>query len=685
MKRTLVTAALALVLPTTAQALDDCNRDRCVPLVFPRMTEVSATIRAGGLEVAPPAAFARASTPESFTGLIVQGASDCPGAARSLDGFWAVTQPFTAQAMGDLRRICRYAWTPIVPGTAPDPRLLPNLPAGGAQVMRLESDVAVTSPQGSSVEAPLDAWSYLAENYGEQLDLHEVIGDGPAEPVRVAVVDSAPFRDLMAVPNVSRSRHNEGVGSVIRALGCGGMNGFMPDPNDPLSCPAPLVEVVDYLALPRMFRGGEVISDTVLGGYFGTQTDVAEAVGRAVQEWLEPTDGVVRPGLVINLSVGWDAAWSALRPASQRVAARTAFEAIRFAGCQGALVVAAAGNHGGTGHTGPLFPAAWEKLARTCPVDAPAPPLVGTYDPMVHAVGAVNGADKPLSISRTSGIPRLVAPAAHVAVRNVAVSKCADGLCWNLPAAEAGTEVLSGTSVAAAAVSGMAGFVWALRPDLQAAQVMEILYRTGADLGTPAKFGLGALQNMHRLDACTAVQTACLSGEGLCATLDIAECYLVRPLGEIVVPDVDYLVSILYPEAAQLPDPVATKVCSAANPCIAPASLPADFTVEPFAHPQPGATNCPLCTLRRGVDGVWRATGKLVNLGITEALTGGYYEITLSTGALKRFPVSAQVLTFQTFNQVLSLGATSVPVKGRIVLQGKTAQYVSKDELIISY
>lgn len=688
MKHSLAVALVALVLPASALALDDCNVDRCAPVVFPRLAEISATVRAGGLEAAPPAAYARASTPDRFTGLIVQGASDCPAAARSPDGAWTVTQPFTTPAMGELRRLCRYAWVPVEPGTPPDLRLLPDLRAGGAQVMRLESDVAVTSPQGSSIEAPLDAWSYLAENYGEQLDLHEVSGDGPLERVRVAVVDSAPYRDLLSLPNISRSRHNEGVGSVIRALGCGGSNGLMPDPADPLSCPAHLVDVVDYLALPRIWRGQTVVSDTALGGYFGTQTDVAEAVGQAVKDWLEPVDGVVRPGLVINLSIGWDAAYSPLRPASQRVAARTAFEAIRVAGCQGALVVASAGNHGGTGHTGPLYPAAWEKLARTCPANAPSPPLAGTYDPMVHAVGAVNGADETLAVSRPAGIPRLVAPAAHVAVRNVAVAQCAGGdagFCWTSPAPDAGTEVLSGTSVAAAAVSGMAGFIWALRPELQAAEVMEIVYRSGADLGRPAKFGLGVVQNQRRLDACAAVQTACSTHDGLCATLNIAPCWTSRPYGEIIVPDVDYLVSTVYPDAADLPDPAPTKVCSAANPCIAPASLPPDFTVEPFAHPQPGATNCPLCTLRRGIDGVWRAAGKLVNQGITEQVTSGYFELTLSNGSVKRFPVSAQVLSFQTFNQVLSLSATSVPVKGRIVVESTISKYVSKDELIVSY
>jgi hypothetical protein len=144
------------------------------------------------------------------------------------------------------------------------------------------------------------------------------------------------------------------------------------------------------------------------------------------------------------------------------------------------------------------------------------------------------------------------------------------------------------------------------------------------------------------------------------------------------------MVSVLYPEAAGLPDPAATKVCSAANPCTAPANLPADFTVEPFAHPQPGATNCPLCTLRRGVDGVWRATGRLVKEGITESLTGGWYELTMNNGTLKRYPVSAQVLSFQTFNQVLAIGTTLFPVKGRIVVESKVSQYVSKDELIIS-
>ena len=97
MKSTLLFTALAAMFPATALALDECNVDRCAPLVFGRLADVSATLRGGGLELSPPAAYARASTPEHFTGLIVQGTSDCPAAARDLDGTWVVTQPFTSQ------------------------------------------------------------------------------------------------------------------------------------------------------------------------------------------------------------------------------------------------------------------------------------------------------------------------------------------------------------------------------------------------------------------------------------------------------------------------------------------------------------------------------------------------------------------------------------------------------------
>lgn len=680
------TLAVVLTAPHAAHALQDCNVDRCFEVVFPRQAELSATLRGGGREAAPPAAYARASTPARWLGLIVQGTSNCPNAGRGPTGFWSVAQPFTSPAMGDLRRLCVYDWQPFEPDAAPEPLLLPDLRAGGPQVVRVEPDVAVTSPQGSSVEAPIDAWSYMAETFGEQVDLHEVVGSVGPDRVRVAVIDSAPYRDLLSLPNQSRSGHNEGVGSLIRGLGCGGANALLPSVEDPVACPADFVEVVDYLGLPRLYRGNSIVSDEVEGGYFGTQSDVALAVGRAVQDWLEPVDDFVRPGLVVNLSLGWDAAYSPLRPNAQRVAARVAFEAIRHAACQGALVVASAGNHGGTGHTGPLFPAAWERLPRTCPAGAPAPPVAGTYDPLVHAVGAVDGSDRTLAVSRSAGIPRLVAPAAHVAVRNVSVTQCAGdfGFCWTSPTGTEGTEVLTGTSVAAGAVSGMAAFVWALRPDLRPAEVMAILYDTGADLGVPAKFGLGALQNLRRLDACRAVSAACATGAGNCPAADIAACTLERAAGQGIDLDADYMVSVLYPEAAGLPDPAATKVCSAANPCTAPANLPADFTVEPFAHPQPGATNCPLCTLRRGVDGVWRATGRLVKEGITESLTGGWYELTMNNGTVKRYPVSAQVLSFQTFNQVLAIGTTLFPVKGRIVVESQVSQYVSKDELIIS-
>lgn len=62
---------------------------------------------------------------------------------------------------------------------------------------------------------------------------------------------------------------------------------------------------------------------------------------------------------------------------------------------------------------------------------------------------------------------------------------------------------LSGTSMAAAYVSGTAALVWSARPDLSPGQVRELLQRTARELGTPGRddrFGWGLVQAREALE-----------------------------------------------------------------------------------------------------------------------------------------------------------------------------------------
>jgi hypothetical protein len=89
----------------------------------------------------------------------------------------------------------------------------------------------------------------------------------------------------------------------------------------------------------------------------------------------------------------------------------------------------------------------------------------------VYAVGAVDYHDDPLPTTRPQSLPRLVAHGLSVVNRD--------------PLRAPGHSlILTGTSMAAAEVSGIAGAVWGYIPELTPHQLMEAIYSTGVSLGT---------------------------------------------------------------------------------------------------------------------------------------------------------------------------------------------------------
>ena len=166
----------------------------------------------------------------------------------------------------------------------------------------------------------------------------------------------------------------------------------------------------------------------------------------------------------MNLSLGWDPALGGLETPDSDIpapalAVRTALE---HAVCEGALVIAAAGNRSGgpTEETGPLLPAAWEERAGPTRARCEALgvttrdqnfPLPGqlAYRPLVFAAGGVRADDSPLFNSREGSEPRLVAFGDHV---KVPAPGAQEGPLW--------TGLLTGTSVSAAVVSASVAAAW---------------------------------------------------------------------------------------------------------------------------------------------------------------------------------------------------------------------------------
>jgi subtilisin family serine protease len=122
-------------------------------------------------------------------------------------------------------------------------------------------------------------------------------------------------------------------------------------------------------------------------------------------------------------------------------------DAIDDAVGRGALVVVAAGNSGARGNR-PEFPGAYQH---------------------VLAVSATNDAGVPLASSTQGPQVALAAPG--------------ENILSTLPGGAYGR--LSGSSMAAAVVSGVAARVWAARPDLDRSQIEALLVASAHDVGAP--------------------------------------------------------------------------------------------------------------------------------------------------------------------------------------------------------
>lgn len=491
--------------------------------------------------LAPP--FADACPDRQWIGYRLE-AGMCPE-ATSAEGTWEVEEPYAQSGDARLRRLCRYTWSGA---GAPDVAVLPD-----QRSIRMERDCEVVA--GHAVPQPVADTLFGA--WSDQVELPDwSSAEAFATPrVRVAVIDAGEGGESPTGAGPEVMSHATMVSSVVRAITC-------PERGGSALCAA---GVPNYRAMPYIAPGVE----GELGGYFGTQEGFASAVVDAVDTWRQEPAATRPARLVLNLSLGWDGAFDVTNV--QRIPGAAALWAVQYAACEGALMIAAAGNRAAGSDAGPLFPAAWEQLPRAC--GGPA----GVYSPLVHAVGAVDGRDAPLALTRAGGTPRLVAPAAVVVVPKDTA----------LPDDEPSV-VLSGTSVAAASASGAAALVWSLRPGLAPDTVMDVLYRAGQPLGVPAQFGLnGQLAQRRRLSVARAFTRACPVGVavGACPAAQ-SRPILPAPRAAGVDAQADFanIVETL------LANPVDAE--EDLNP-VEPDLLSHLFA--PYVIPQPGEPNCPIC------------------------------------------------------------------------------------------
>lgn len=320
-------------------------------------------------------------------------------------------------------------------------------------------------PQAYSVPTlPESVWRPLAKTFEQQAvglpkDRQKaLLGKyfAPDRPgIRVAVVDWIPKSENLQ----SRYVHSESVVSVIRSVACVGGEGssceqrvfLQPRPSD--------ATVERFGGKPGEVRGG---------------LSVAELTA-AIHETLEAHAAAnTRDRLIINVSVGLDP----IKLIPHKINLDPLVTVLKRASCAGALVIVPAGNS--TGTDGPLIPASFEAMPSVAPTDCAAmgyqksvvktdsKNAAAAYAPLVHAVGALDPLDRRLFTVRRWGQPRLAAFGLSVSVP--------------VPGPTPYSFPLSGTSMSAAIVAGVAASVWNVRPELDVHEVMGHVYAGGVTL-----------------------------------------------------------------------------------------------------------------------------------------------------------------------------------------------------------
>lgn len=535
----------------------------------------------------------------------IRSSPRCPVPESSQQAGRWVSVPLTGTTKAPgLARFCGYDWVPSDPQrpTPPNPEGLPRDGAIPASVW-LAPDCHVVAPLApySFSDLPQVAGP-LRDATLKALGALAALPVGPVapSPVRVAVVDSAVERSSVGgSAGWGRLAHGRVMGRLIRELSCP-----TDTPSPAAATSACIGAVTSHLALPHLTP---TVVDEKRGGFFGTQSQLGQAILRAVESW-RASDAPERR-LVVNLSVGWEAkkeersrAGAAKWPQAgshEPGPVQLVRAAITHAVCRGALVVAAAGNRtaGPSPGEGPMVPAAWESTP------APSPDECARFEgehveeqgsgkepyrPLVYAVAAVDGADRFLSSTRPLSRPGLAGYGHHVSVSDGALA----------------TEVLSGTSLSAAAFSGIAATVWGYRPSLTAHEVAQLIYDAAPSLspspdGTPAEaelcLGSCAGRDIRRVSLCSALAKACASKAEACP--EEVKCESVAPYaGSNVAWDpVDWDAALSSVDGP--PPPLPAPLPCLGGACFTAADAVPTKAAVPWVDPQPGWSGCDVCAL----------------------------------------------------------------------------------------
>jgi hypothetical protein len=374
-------------------------------------------------------------------------------------GMW-VTQPVVTLSKEQRSDwVCSYTWTS--PNTPPDLPALRRL--AGAIV---EPDPPIVLPNADPERdlkwfGPLNELARARLAIPDQRPLHE-----QPNVVRVVVLDTA-----ASTPNglVDPVGHGRAVGRLIEELACGDLK-------------ACATEIQHVSALPFISDPARGMMRFARQGGIGTRAMLAAAIERASSEWAATPEDRRPRQLVINMSCGWSGCWELdaagqtnsdqLYAAKRGVGSEAVLQSIVRATCRGALVVAASGNgqpENGCPTSPPapgapryMFPGLWggAKVDPALCERMGVPAKFSEARPLLIGVSAVDQNDNLLSIAGSSSdivgfgqFPTFPEPA--------------EPSGWTLP--------LSGTSMSAAAFSGIAAGMLSYEPDLPVTKLLPLI------------------------------------------------------------------------------------------------------------------------------------------------------------------------------------------------------------------
>jgi subtilisin family serine protease len=393
-----------------------------------------------------------AEQPQQFW--IVKSKSACRSVVQAAGGTWrsrqlrVVPRPAANANVTKLEHVCSYVWT-----GAGTPDLKPI--QAFADVMELDPPVVSSH---ADPERDEKWFKPLYELTRARLSVPRARDPHPSpRAVRVAVLDTA---SDTAGGYDDKVGHGRAVRRLIEEVACGELQ----------EC---AVEVFNIGALPYGSTSTDISVQPNNAGGFGTKSMLADAIEQVSSAWAQESPRTRPANLVINLSLGWSSCYEndALGWFDSRsVGSQAVLESIGRAACRGASVIAASGNTGTSsdcpagapGKPGRMYPGSWggqgidPEVCTALGISAVLP----DKQPALLSVGGVNAVDGILG--NVNNWSNIVAQSQAVTVPDPTQSTG-----W--------TRVLSGTSMGAAAASGIAAALLSYDPSLTPAAVADLI------------------------------------------------------------------------------------------------------------------------------------------------------------------------------------------------------------------